>query len=218
VNRAPDPPAELVEVGVALEPVGPVDDDRVRAFGISSPLSMIVVETRERPPSRATNVRMTLSSSFSSTLAVADEGCGSPRRAPGSATPCARGSRTRSCEKYTCPPRAGSRVIASRMIRSSYPQTIVSTGWRFGGGVSMTDMSARAHEREVEGARDRGGRRAQHIDQPELLLERVLVTVHPEPLALRSTTTRPRSPTETSSEMTRCAPDDDIHASLSRGP
>ena len=42
---------------------------------------------------------------------------------------------------------------------------------------------ARPHEREVEGAGNRRGGEGQHVDQPEAVLERLLV-LHPEPLFL----------------------------------
>ena len=62
----------------------------------------------------------------------------------------------------------------------------------------------RADEREVERARDRRGRKREHIHQLEQLLEFLLVQTPKR--CSSSITTRPRSLNTTSLEMSRCVP------------
>ncbi len=111
----------------------------VLAFGMSMPLSMMVVASR-MSASPLTKVRMTFSSSSFSI-------CPWPMRI------LAFGTRalilslmvwmvwTRLWRKKIWPPRSISLVMALRMMRSSYPQMEVWTGTLLGGAVSMVDMS-----------------------------------------------------------------------------
>ena len=73
--------------------------------------------------------------------------------------------------------------MASRMIRSSYGQMSVSIGMRLSGRRLDGAHVLRAHEREIERARDRRGREREHVHELEHLLELLLVQ-HAEALLL----------------------------------
>ena len=153
----------------------------VFAFGISRPLSMMVVES-STSASPLTNVVITSSSSSASIWPwpTTMRACGS------SVCNFARIVSiviTRLCRKKTCPPRFSSRWMASRITRSSY---CVDDGLDRQPVVRRRLDGAhvpRAGEREVERARNRRGAEREHVHQRAQLLELFLVQ-HAEPLLL----------------------------------
>ena len=111
----------------------------VLAFGMSTPLSMMVVESR-----MSASPLMNRVITFSSTpLGI----CPWPTISRALGTSLRIRSAmvsmvvTRLCKKKTCPPRFSSRWMALRMIFSSNSITVVSIGSRSCGGVSMVLMS-----------------------------------------------------------------------------
>ncbi len=73
--------------------------------------------------------------------------------------------------------------MASRIIRSSYPQITVSTGRRFGGRCLNDGHILGSHQRKIKRSWNRRRRKRQDIDQLELFLELFFVA-HPESLFL----------------------------------
>ena len=111
----------------------------VFAFGMSSPDSMIVVQTRTSASPEA-NVIITFSSEPSGIWPwpTTNRAPGSSRR---SCSVWASIVSTRLWTKKTCPPRSSSRRIASRTSPAEASATRVWIGSRSSGGVSITDMS-----------------------------------------------------------------------------
>ena len=111
----------------------------VLALGMSSPDSMIVVQTSTSYSPRA-NASITCSSCPSPIwpCATTMRACGSSWR---SCSACASIVSTRLWTKNTCPPRSSSRRIASRTRPADASATRVWIGSRSSGGVSMTLMS-----------------------------------------------------------------------------